>query len=67
MFIGIMKLLSILYMWTWFIWPFIFVISIIYAIKELVKDEPAFMKPAIIAAVSLLIILAGITSPTLYL
>lgn len=67
MFISIMKLLSILYVWTWFVWPFIFVISIIYAIKELVKEDPAFMKPAIIASVSLLIILAGIASPSLYL
>lgn len=67
MFISIMKLFSILYLWTWFIWPFVFVISIIYAIKELVKEEPAFMKPAIIASVALLIILSGIASPTLFL
>lgn len=67
MFISIMKLLSVLYLWTWFVWPFVFVISIIYAIKELVKEEPAFMKPAIIASVSLLIILSGIASPALFL
>ena len=67
MFISIVKLLSVLYLWTWFIWPFVFVISIIYAIKELVQEEPAFMKPAIIASVALLIILSGIASPALFL
>ncbi|AXH99628.1 hypothetical protein DV702_07615 [Sporosarcina sp. PTS2304] len=67
MFISLMKLSSILYLWTWFIWPFVFVISLIYAIKALVKEEPTFMKPAIIASVSLLLILAGIASPSLYL
>ncbi|ARD47372.1 hypothetical protein SporoP37_03975 [Sporosarcina sp. P37] len=66
MFISLMKLFSILYLWTWFVWPFIFVISIIYAIKALVKEEPVFMKPAIIASVALLIILAGISSPSLF-
>jgi hypothetical protein len=35
----------------------------IYAISSLVKDDKASMKPALVASISLLIILAGITAP----
>lgn len=67
MFIFLMKLFSVLYVWTWFIWPFAFVISLIYSIKALLEEKPSFIKPAIIASISLLIILAGVASPSLYL
>lgn len=57
-----MQFLGIFYYWTWFIWPFVFVLTFVYAIASLVKDEKASMKPAIAASISLLIILAGITT-----
>ncbi|RSL31509.1 hypothetical protein D7Z54_19920 [Salibacterium salarium] len=63
MFIGLMQGIGIFYYWTWFIWPFVFVFSLVYAISSLVKDDTASMKPVIAASISLLIILAGITSP----
>ena len=66
MLIGLMKGIGIFYMWTWFIWPFIFVISLIHAISSAVKDENASTGSSIAAAISLLIILAGVVSPNFY-
>ena len=64
MLISLMQGIGIFYYWTWFIWPFVFVVSLVYAISSLVKDDKTSMKPAIVASISLLIILAGVTSPT---
>ncbi len=64
MLISLMQGIGIFYYWTWFIWPFVFVFSLVYAISSLVKDDKTSMKPAIGASISLLIILAGVTSPT---
>lgn len=63
MLIGLIKGIGIFYYWTWFIWPFVFVFSLVHAITSLIKDEHASLKPVITASVSLLIILAGITYP----
>lgn len=65
MLISLMQGIGILYYWTWFIWPFVFVVSLVYAISSLVKDDKASMKPTLVASISLLIILAGVTSPAL--
>ncbi|MHA6261535.1 hypothetical protein ACXYMX_16870 [Sporosarcina sp. CAU 1771] len=64
MLISLMQGIGIFYYWTWFVWPFVFVLSLVYAISTLVKDEKTSMKPAIVASIALLIILAGVTSPT---
>ncbi|MBE1556063.1 hypothetical protein [Sporosarcina limicola] len=64
MLISLMQGIGIFYYWTWFIWPFVFVVSLVYAISSLVKDDKTSMNPAIVASISLLIILAGVTSPT---
>lgn len=63
MLIGLMQGIGILYYWTWFVWPFIFIFSLVYAISSLVKDETASIKPILVTSISLLIILAGITAP----
>lgn len=63
MLISLMQGIGTFYYWTWFIWPFVFVFSLVYAISSLVKDDKTSMKPAIVASISLLIILAGVTSP----
>lgn len=65
MLIGLLQNIAIFYYWTWFIWPFVFIFSLVYAITSLVKDDAATMKPILIASVSLLIIVAGITGPAL--
>lgn len=63
MLIDLLKFVALFYYWTWFIWPFVFVFTLIYSISSLVKDEKTSMMPAFIASLSLLIILAGITAP----
>ncbi|WP_282019683.1 hypothetical protein [Planomicrobium okeanokoites] len=65
MLIDLMQNIGIFYYWTWFIWLFVFVFSLVYTITALVKDDRASMKPALIASASLLIILAGIAGPLL--
>ena len=62
MLIGLMEFIGILYFWTWFIWPFVFVASLLYAIYFIERDEKELIISAITASISLLIILAGITS-----
>lgn len=64
MLIGLMKAIGIFYYWTWFIWPFVFIISFAFGLAEIIKDDKAPGKDILIAAVSLLIILAGIISPS---
>jgi len=59
-----MQGIAILYYWTWFVWPFIFVFSLLYAISSL-NDETGSLASPFVAAVSLLIILAGVVSPNL--
>ncbi len=63
MLIGLMQGIGILYYWTWFVWPFISIFSLVYAISSLVKDETASVKPILVASLSLLVIVAGITAP----
>jgi len=63
MLIGLMQVIGMFYYWTWFVWPFVFIFSLVYAITSLVENDTASKKPVIVASVSLLIILAGITAP----
>ena len=63
MFIGLMQGIAVFYYWTWFIWPFVFIFSLVYSITSLVKDDRASMKPVFLASLSFLIILAGISGP----
>ncbi|MDF2858451.1 MAG: uncharacterized protein K0Q87_4302 [Neobacillus sp.] len=64
MLIGLMKGIGIFYYWTWFFWPFVFVFSFSFGLVEIIKDENASGKNMFIAAISLLIILAGVVAPT---
>lgn len=61
--IKILANLASFYYWTWYIWPFVFVFSFAKGLSLIIKDEEssAYKKSLIIAAFSLLIILAGIT------
>jgi len=63
MLIGLMTWLCTLYYWTWFIWPFVFVFSLGLGIADHAKNENASGGGLIWAAISLLIILAGVTGP----
>ncbi|MCC5910929.1 MAG: hypothetical protein JJT76_10885 [Clostridiaceae bacterium] len=61
MLIGLMEGLGRFYFFTWFIWPFIFVFSLVSAIASIQKYENASAKSSIIASISLMIILAGVS------
>ena len=63
MFQSVMQELGSLYYDFWFIWPFVFITSLMYAIYSLVKDDKVSMKYTLITSISLLIILAGVTAP----
>ncbi|MCZ2260925.1 hypothetical protein [Sporosarcina sp. G11-34] len=60
---SLMQESGFLYYETWFIWPFVFVISLVLAISSLVKDDKISIKHTIIASISLLIILSGVNAP----
>ena len=52
--------IGMLYYWTWIIWPFVLMFSFVNAITSKIKGEKESGKYTVIAAISLLIILAGI-------
>ncbi|MEL7672053.1 hypothetical protein [Methanobacterium sp.] len=62
MLIRLMKGIGVFYHWTWFIWPFILVFSFSNGLVEIIKDKNATRKNLLTAAISLLIILAGVTT-----
>ncbi len=66
MFIEVMKGIGIFYYWTWFVWPFVFIFSFALGLSSIMKDEEASGKSIMVSAISLLIILAGITAPHFY-
>ena len=61
MFLGFMRILGIIFLYTWFIWPFLFVLSLAYGIVELQKNEHKTAN-LVLAAISLLMITSGILS-----
>jgi uncharacterized membrane protein YhaH (DUF805 family) len=68
MLFGLMEGIAIFYYWTWFIWPFIFVISFVFGLAEIIKDEEnSSGKNLFIASISLLIILAGVVAPMVHM
>lgn len=60
MFLGLLKCITIFYYWTWFIWPFAFIGLTFHCIKIIVTKDYGLVKFALMDAISLLIILAGI-------
>ena len=60
MLLEIMSYIGFFYYWTWFIWPFVLVINFATGLANLIKKENASRYELYWAAISLLIILAGI-------
>ena len=58
MLIEVLNIIGLIYLWTWFIWPFIFVKSLVNAIKDLFKEEKATVNMTI-ASIALLVIICG--------
>lgn len=63
MLMDVMKVIGVFYYWTWPIWPFVFVFSFAFGVADIIKDKNSSKINIIIAAISLLIILSGVTSP----
>ncbi len=63
MLLQLMNGIGLFYYWTWFIWPFFLFFSLYSALTSLIKDKEEANGMVLLAAVSLLVILAGITSP----
>jgi hypothetical protein len=55
-----MQILSYVYSWTWFLWPFVFVFSLAWGIRDWVKDDSCSAVPLLVAGVALNILVAGI-------
>lgn len=60
--LGLLDILGNIYYSTWFVWPFVFVFSLLNAVRWASKDkeEEKSVGAAVMAGVSLLIILAGV-------
>lgn len=63
MLFGLMEILAYIYYWTWFLWPFLFVFSFAFGIREVVVDENAKGGNLVLAALALIVILAGLLWP----
>jgi len=64
MLIDLLNGLALFFYWTWFIWPFVFVFSLVYSIASFVKDDRASSIPVFIAGFSLLVMLSPMISLT---
>lgn len=63
MLFGLMEILAYIYYWTWFLWSFVFIFSFAFGIREVVADENTKGGNLVLAAVALLVILAGLLWP----
>lgn len=56
--VDIMGILGPIYIWTWFVWPFLFVNSLVNGIGLVIKGETS-KKYIVVAGISLLMMLSG--------
>ncbi|MBQ2837448.1 MAG: hypothetical protein IJE67_04885 [Peptococcaceae bacterium] len=63
MLLKVMLILSHIYLWTWFIWPFVLLYSLAYGIKGIVQNNEVDYRFWILASISLMIILSAIVVP----
>lgn len=61
MFIGsfVMSASSVIFDLSWFIWPFVFVFSPAWGIRDWMKDDCCSAKPLLVAGLSLMILVGG--------
>lgn len=63
----VFSILGVLFVWSWPIWTFVFVFSLVSAIKQAVRAEDDMEKnpalwPCVWASISLTVILGGMVS-----
>lgn len=59
MYITMLNTIGLIYFWTWFIWPFAFIYSLVNAFKNIISKESPTIN-IVISSISLLVIIAGI-------
>ncbi|GAA0824859.1 hypothetical protein [Clostridium tertium] len=59
MFITVLNTIGLVFYWTWFIWPFTFIYSLVNAFKNVINKECPTLN-IVISSISLLVIIAGI-------
>lgn len=59
MLITAINTIGLVFYWTWFIWPFIFIYSLVSAFKNVINKEPTTVN-VVISSIALLVIIAGI-------
>lgn len=47
---------------SWFVWPFVFVFSLAWGIRDWIQDENCSAKPLLLAGLALTIMLSGVIS-----
>ena len=67
MLLGLMRIFELIFLWTWFAWPFVLIFSLCVAIEKIVKDKGFPLAQVDVASVALLVIISGIISPLLNL
>ena len=63
MLLGIMDGMGVVYYWTWFLWPFLFVFALAHGIAEVIKDEKKGNGNLGLAGFSLLMMLSSLQWP----
>mgnify|MGYP001633747142 CR=1 FL=1 len=59
MFITTLNTIGLIFFWTWFIWPFAFIYSLVNAFKNIINKERPTLN-IVISSISILVIIAGI-------
>lgn len=56
----IQTICSAIFAVSWFIWPFVFVFSLAWGIRDWIRDENCSAKPLLLAGLALMIMLGGV-------
>lgn len=63
MLLNLMDILDLIYMYSWFVWPFVLFFSLGVALERIVKGEKGFpIAQLVVASVALTVILAAIVN-----
>lgn len=54
-----MSACSVIFDVCWFVWPFVFVFSLAWGIRDWIQDENCSAKPLLVAGASLMVIVGG--------
>ena len=58
----VLSVCSTIFSISWFVWPFVFVFSLAWGIRDWIQDECCSAKPLLLAGLALTIMLSGVIS-----